>query len=101
MNSPPAITMVRRCGLAGLSGRACVVRMLGYGGRVTTLVARTCCVEGMNMTDRELQEHVQKALDWEPSIDAADIGVSVGNGVVTLRGDVSSYAEKSAAERAT
>lgn len=51
------------------------------------------------MTDRELQEHVQAALDWEPSIDAADIGVSVENGVVTLRGDVSSYAEKAAAER--
>jgi osmotically-inducible protein OsmY len=51
------------------------------------------------MTDRELQEHVQKALDWEPSIDAADIGVSVGDDVVTLRGDVKSYAEKAAAER--
>ena len=43
------------------------------------------------MTDRELQEHVQNALDWEPSIDAADIGVSVDDGVVTLRGDVRSY----------
>jgi osmotically-inducible protein OsmY len=51
------------------------------------------------MTDRELQEHVQKALDWEPSIDAADIGVSVDDDVVTLRGDVKSYAEKAAAER--
>ena len=51
------------------------------------------------MTDRELQEHVQKALDWEPSIDAADIGVSVDNGVVTLRGDVKTYSEKAAAER--
>jgi osmotically-inducible protein OsmY len=51
------------------------------------------------MTDRELQEHVQNALDWEPSIDAAEIGVSVDTGVVTLRGDVKSYAEKAAAER--
>ncbi len=51
------------------------------------------------MTDRELQEHVQKALDWEPSVDAADIGVSVDNGVVTLRGDVKTYSEKIAAER--
>jgi osmotically-inducible protein OsmY len=51
------------------------------------------------MTDRDLQEHVQKALDWEPSIDSADIGVSVENGVVTLRGDVRSYSEKAAAER--
>ncbi len=51
------------------------------------------------MTDRELQEHVQQALDWEPSIDAAEIGVSVDDGVVTLRGDVKTYAEKAAAER--
>jgi osmotically-inducible protein OsmY len=51
------------------------------------------------MTDRELQEHVQNALDWEPSIDAAEIGVTVDGGVVTLRGDIKSYAEKAAAER--
>jgi osmotically-inducible protein OsmY len=51
------------------------------------------------MTDRELQEHVQNALDWEPSIDAADIGVSVDSGIVTLRGDVKSYGEKTVAER--
>ena len=51
------------------------------------------------MTDRELQQHVQNALDWEPSIDAADIGVSVDAGVVTLRGDIRSYSEKAAAER--
>jgi osmotically-inducible protein OsmY len=51
------------------------------------------------MTDRELQEHVQNALDWEPSIDAADIGVSVESGVVTLRGDVRSYSEKAVSER--
>ena len=51
------------------------------------------------MTDRELQEHVQKALEWEPSVDAAEIGVSVDGGVVTLRGDVASYSEKAASER--
>ena len=51
------------------------------------------------MTDRLLQEHIQDALDWEPSIDAADIAVSTESGVVTLRGDVRSYAEKAAAER--
>ena len=51
------------------------------------------------MTDRDLQEQVQKALDWEPSVDAADIGVSVENGIVTLRGDVKTYWEKAAAER--
>lgn len=53
------------------------------------------------MTDRELQQHVQNALDWEPSVEASEIGVSVDNGVVALRGDVQSYVEKEAAERVT
>jgi osmotically-inducible protein OsmY len=42
---------------------------------------------------------VQNALDWEPSLDASDIGVSVDERVVTLRGNVGSYAEKLTAER--
>src|SRR5512134_220974 len=53
------------------------------------------------MTDRQLQENVQAALDWEPSVDTAEIGVTVEKGVVTLRGDVKTYAEKAAAERVT
>lgn len=52
------------------------------------------------MTDRELQRHVEDALGWEPSFDAADIGVSADNGIVTLRGDIATYAARSAAERA-
>jgi osmotically-inducible protein OsmY len=51
------------------------------------------------MTNHELQEHVQNALEWEPSVDASGVGVSVDEGVVTLRGDVHTYAEKAAAER--
>ena len=51
------------------------------------------------MTDQELKQHVQSALDWEPSVDASDIGVSVDQSVVTLRGNVRSYAEKMTAER--
>jgi osmotically-inducible protein OsmY len=51
------------------------------------------------MTDSELKVHVQSALDWEPSVDASDIGVSVGQSVVTLRGNVATYAEKMEAER--
>ena len=51
------------------------------------------------MIDKDLKQHVQNALDWEPSVDAKDIGVSVDQGVVTLRGNVASYAEKIAAER--
>ena len=51
------------------------------------------------MTDKDLKQHVQSALDWEPSLDAGDIGVSVDEAVVTLRGNVASYAEKVTAER--
>jgi len=52
------------------------------------------------MTDSELQLDVLNELKWEPSVDAAHIGVSVKDGVVALSGHVSSYAEKYAAERA-
>ena len=37
------------------------------------------------MTDKELKQHVQSALDWEPSVDATDIGVSVGMSSITRR----------------
>lgn len=51
------------------------------------------------MTDKDLKQHVQSALDWDPSLDASDIGVSVDEAVVTLRGNVASYAQKVTAER--
>lgn len=53
------------------------------------------------MTDRQIQQYVQDALDWEPSVDAAEIGVSVENGVVALRGEVNSYSGRITAERVT
>ena len=52
------------------------------------------------MSDTDLQRDVLDELKWEPSVNAAHIGVSVKNGVVTLSGHVSSYAEKYAAEKA-
>ncbi len=51
-------------------------------------------------TDSELQRYVMDELAWEPSVDAAEIGVSVNSGVVTLSGTVESYPQKWAAERA-
>ena len=51
-------------------------------------------------TDTELQRKVEEELRWEPSVNAAAIGVTVKNGVVTLTGTVSYYGEKWAAERA-
>jgi len=51
------------------------------------------------MTNKDLKQLVESALDWEPSLDAKDIGISVDDAVVTLRGNVASYAEKVTAER--
>ena len=53
------------------------------------------------MTDKDLKQNVETALEWEPSLDARDIGVAVDAGVVTLRGNVTSYTEKLEAERVT
>jgi len=50
--------------------------------------------------DSQLQQAVLDELSWEPSVNAAHIGVTVHNGVVTLLGHVETYAEKLAAERA-
>jgi len=47
----------------------------------------------------DLQKKVLEALDWEPSLDAKGIGVAASEGVVTLTGQVSSYADRLAAER--
>jgi len=51
-------------------------------------------------TDAELQQGVMNELKWEPTIKAAEIGVAVKDGVVTLSGYVDSYVKKWAAEEA-
>jgi osmotically-inducible protein OsmY len=51
-------------------------------------------------TDKQIQQDVIAELGWEPSVNAAHIGVEVSNGVVTLAGHVGSYTEKFNAERA-
>ena len=52
------------------------------------------------MSDSSLRQAVIDELQWEPSVNAAHIGVTARDGVVTLTGDVGSYAEKLAAEKA-
>lgn len=52
------------------------------------------------MEDKALRKLVQDELDWQPSIDAANIGVAVDNGIVHLTGHVTSYAQRWAAENA-
>jgi osmotically-inducible protein OsmY len=49
----------------------------------------------------QLQKDVQNAIKWEPSMNAAEIGVTAKDGVVTLSGMVDSYSKKLNAENAT
>ena len=51
------------------------------------------------MSDESLRQSVLDELEFEPTVNATKIGVTVDNGVVTLTGHVGSYAEKIAAER--
>ena len=56
-------------------------------------------------TNTQLQRDVMDELQFEPSVNASNIGVIAKDGIVTLTGKVSSYAEKysasEAAERVT
>ena len=54
----------------------------------------------MKKSDTQLQQDVLAELKWEPSINGAEIGVEVKDGIVTLAGHVNTYAEKWDAERA-
>ncbi|NNF56816.1 MAG: BON domain-containing protein [Rhodothermaceae bacterium] len=51
-------------------------------------------------SDAMIKLDVTDELDWEPSVDATHIGVAVEEGVVTLSGTISTYAEKRAAAEA-
>ncbi|HDS1706372.1 BON domain-containing protein [Pseudomonas putida] len=51
------------------------------------------------MNDLDLRDLVLEELEFKPDINAASIGVTVQNGVVTLSGHVNSYAQKVSAER--
>jgi osmotically-inducible protein OsmY len=50
------------------------------------------------MTDTELRQMILDELEFEPSIDAADIGVAVEDGVITLTGHVPTYAQRTTTE---
>ncbi|AZN71099.1 BON domain-containing protein [Georhizobium profundi] len=50
------------------------------------------------MLDKTLRQNIIDALDFDPGLDAADIGVAVENGVVTLTGHVPTFDEKLTAE---
>ena len=51
-------------------------------------------------SNTQLQQDVLQELEYEPSVDAAHIGVTAKDGIVGLTGNVKSYAEKYAAVHA-
>lgn len=50
--------------------------------------------------DTDLKRSIIEELEWTPNVDPTHIGVAVNAGMVTLSGEVSSYPEKIAAEKA-
>jgi osmotically-inducible protein OsmY len=52
------------------------------------------------MTDTELKRRVEDELGWDPKVNAAEIGVAVSEGVVTITGTVDSWPAKRAVEDA-
>jgi osmotically-inducible protein OsmY len=55
-------------------------------------------LKGMK-SNSELQKDVRDAIKWEPLLNAAEIGVTVKNGVVSLTGEVDSYTKKNGGRR--
>lgn len=55
----------------------------------------------MSKTDQQLKQDIENELSMDPSVNAAQIGVTVDKGVVTLLGSVDTWAAKWAAEDAT
>lgn len=51
-------------------------------------------------TDAEIQRAVLRELKWDTHVDETDVGVEVDMGVVTLSGNVSSWAKRIAAQKA-
>lgn len=51
-------------------------------------------------TDAQLKADVTNELQWEPSVNAAHVGVAARDGVVMLTGHLDTFAEKHAIERA-
>ena len=50
-------------------------------------------------TNSELQTDVQNAIKWEPLLNAAEIGVTAKDGVVSLTGVVDSYCKKNGSRK--
>jgi osmotically-inducible protein OsmY len=56
-------------------------------------------VATLTPADVHLRDAVVRQLDWDPEVDASDVGVSARDGIVTLTGRVDSCLAKTSAER--
>jgi osmotically-inducible protein OsmY len=72
----------------------------GADGRTRAASDRSTKEGSAVKSDSELRQDVQAELGWEPSFDERRIGVAVKDAVVTLTGEVGSFAQKWNAERA-
>ena len=54
----------------------------------------------LSRADVRLRDDVLRQLEWDAAVDASAVGVTAGNGIVTLTGFIDTYAGKLAAERA-
>ena len=54
----------------------------------------------MSKTDLQLKQDIEDELRWDPMVNAAQIGVSVDQGAISLLGTVDTYVEKWAAQDA-
>jgi len=76
-------------------------RLLSKGNHeVMSITALIAFQEKVMSDDGKLKQAVLDELAWEPSVNAAHIGVAAKDGIVTLMGHVTTFAEKSAAEKA-
>lgn len=66
-------------------------------GCVATIVAGD--QRNMRVENMVLKQNIEDELDFEPSVNAAGIGVTVDRGVVTLMGHVGTYTEKLMVEK--
>lgn len=51
-------------------------------------------------SDLQLQQGVMDELLWDPSLESAEVGVSVNDGVVTISCTVRSWSERNEVEKA-
>ena len=51
-------------------------------------------------SDKQIKHDVERELEWDPTVNAAGIGVEVRDRIVTRAGHLGNYREKLAAEKA-